>query len=171
MKPSSLLLWMSFCVALGCTRQERESVAEAEQSAQWANAVRDAHKRADDATTQTQRNDAITALRNAVQAAPPPNSAKRQWALQDLHFRLAQTLVDDGQLREAQVVIAQGLQLTPEPSVTRANLLALQGKVYELEGKAEQAARALHEALLINEVLLEQALEGKVDQKGNSSTW
>lgn len=164
MKWSSLLLWTSICVAVACTREEREPAARAEQVAsQWVNAVRDAHELADLATTKAQRHAAIAALRNAVEAAPPANSAKRHWALQDLHFRLAQTLVDDGQLSEAHVVIAQGLKLTPEPNVTRANLLALEGKVYELEGMAERAARALHEALLINELLLEQALEGKVD--------
>jgi tetratricopeptide (TPR) repeat protein len=134
-------------------------------ASEWTQLVRDAHGQADRAKSDEQRRLAIQGFRKALQTAPQPANARLQWVIQDLYFRLAQALVDSRELSEAEAAIVRGLAVSAEPSVARANLLALQGKVYEAQGKPEQAARVLHDALLINEVLFERALQGEVEER------
>jgi hypothetical protein len=149
---------------VGCARDKQEHTASVEQaSSEWSQRVRHAHELTDKARSEGERRVAIAALRQVLRDAPPPATPRVQWVLQDLQFRLALALVDNKEHESALTVVEQGLNMAQEPTLARANLLALQGKVFELQGKPGEAARALHEALLINEVLLERALEGEAE--------
>lgn len=161
------LLFVTFALVgqvVACNKHESAPSAD-DVASEWAQLVRDTHGQADRAKSDEQRRLAIQGFRKALETAPQPVNARLQWVIQDLHFRLAQALMDTSQLSEAELAIARGLAVSTEPTVARANLLALQGKVYEAQGKPEQAARALHDALLINEVLFERALEGEVEER------
>lgn len=128
----------------------------------WVNLVQAAHRSADAASSvgldETER-----ALRAALASAPDAPNERERWVIQDLYYRLAQLLVDRGVQDQAEGQIAKGLQVDAAPTLARANLLALRGKVLERQGQQEAASEAYHSALLINEVLMDRALNGTGD--------
>lgn len=161
-----LLLLCVTLVGVGSACKEHETRSNAEHApSDWGVRVREAHELADHAKSAQQRTIAIVALRKVLQQTPDATTAQLRWVQQDLHFRLAQALFDDGELEDANIVIIAGLQVSSEPTVALANLLALQGKVLEAQGKSEQAAAVLHDALLINELLMERALAGEGERE------
>ncbi len=52
----------------------------------WERVVRNAHNLADHATSESQRERAVEALRGALRAAPHPVNGRLQWVVQDLNF-------------------------------------------------------------------------------------
>lgn len=163
MRCLGLLLLMLGVFGGGVACDTERAAPSEHATADWALTVREAHTLADSAQSEAERRAATSALRHAIQRAPAPGTARLRWVIQDLHFRLAQAMLDSNKPAEAQSTIEQGLAIGSEPTLARANLLALQGKIYEAQARPEQAAKSLHEALLINEALLERALEGQVE--------
>jgi tetratricopeptide (TPR) repeat protein len=104
------------------------------------------------------------ALRQAIAEAPDAPNTRERWVIQDLYYRLAQLLTDTGAMDRAALEIQRGLVVDAAPTLARANLLALQGKILEKQGQLEAAAKAYHAALLVNEVLMDQALSGSTEQ-------
>lgn len=125
---------------------------------EWVASVQSAHEQADESA----RDPGATelALRKALSEAPSDPDARQRWVIQDLYYRLAQTLLDADGLDPAAREVAAGLAIDRAPTLARANLLALQGKIAERRGDRRAAAEALHEALLINEWLMDRALAG-----------
>lgn len=133
-----------------------------DRGAHWVTLVQQAHERADDTT---QRNPAMTerALRRALAEAPDAPNQRERWVIQDLYYRLGQILTDTGALDAATREVERGLAVDAAPTLARANLLGLQGKLFERNGDTEAASRAYHAALLVNEVLMDQALNGSTE--------
>lgn len=125
----------------------------------WSDVVRRAHRTADEQTT----TDVVAteqALRAAIEQAPDAPNERQRWIIQDLFYRLGQLLSDAGATDRALDEIQRGLRVADAPTLARANLLALQGKVLAKMGDRQAAAEALHAALLINEALMDLALAG-----------
>lgn len=133
-----------------------------DRGAHWVTLVQRAHESADDSA---QRSPAVIerALRQALSEAPDAPNQRERWVIQDLYYRLGQTLADAGALDGAATEVERGLAIDAAPTLARANLLALQGKLFERNGNTEAASRAYHAALLVNEVLMDQALNGSTE--------
>lgn len=133
-----------------------------DRGAHWLTLVQRAHESADDAA---RRNPAVTerALRQALAEAPDAPNQRERWVVQDLYYRLAQSLADTGSIDSAAAEVERGLAVDAAATLARANLLALQGKLFERRGDTEAASRAYHAALLVNEVLMDQALNGSTE--------
>ncbi len=133
-----------------------------ERGSEWVDLVHRAHQRVDEgATSGTLAMEPI--LRAAIAEAPKNPNERERWVIQDLHYRLAQLLLDAGQLDRAAVEVVHGLRADDAATLARANLLALQGKTFERQGNREKAAEAFHAALLINELLMDKALVGTTE--------
>lgn len=124
--------------------------------------VHSAHAWADGA----ERDRAATelALRTALRGAPSAPDPRQRWVIQDLYYRLAQSLLDGDAPDQAAREVDSGLAIDGARTLARANLLALQGKIEERRGNRQAAAEAFHEALLINEWLMDQALAGAAEE-------
>lgn len=104
------------------------------------------------------------ALRTALRDAPSAPDPRQRWVIQDLYYRLAQTLLDGDAPDQAAHEVEKGLAIDGARTLARANLLALKGKIDERRGNRQAAAEAFHEALLINEWLMDQALAGAAEE-------
>jgi tetratricopeptide (TPR) repeat protein len=130
-----------------------------ERGSEWVDMVHRAHQRADEgATSGTLAMEPM--LRAAIAEAPRNPNERERWVIQDLHYRLAQLLLDAGELERAAIEVVRGLRADDAATLARANLLALQGKAFERQGERQKAAESFHAALLINELLMDEALAG-----------
>lgn len=165
---ATCLIWSALAVLAACSSAK-------DRSAQWVALVQRAHtstdeyrrvdenRGADNAPAPDSRA-AERALRQAISEAPDAPNVSERWVIQDLYYRLAQLLADHGSLEQAGSEVERGLAVEAAPTLARANLLALRGKVLEKQGQREAAARAYHEALLVNEVLMDRALNGSTER-------
>jgi predicted negative regulator of RcsB-dependent stress response len=79
-------------------------------------------------------------------------------ALQDIAFRLGQVMLDEKKTTEALEVCTRGLALGERDDLFTANLLILRGNIQQELGKGMAAAADFHQALVINEKLLQKVL-------------
>ncbi len=165
---ATCLIWTALAVPTACSSAK-------DRGSEWLPKVQQAHSSADeyrkpsDVTIPARgqapdANAAERALRLAIAEAPGSPNERERWVLQDLHYRLAQLLADVNKENLAEPEIERGLMVDDAPTLARANLLALQGKLLEKRGELEAAARAYHAALLVNEVLMDRALNGSTER-------
>lgn len=139
----------------GCEWQE----ASREDADTWIETARLAHEEADRANSAAARTQALARLRQALTQVPTRGAAN-VWVRQDLSARLAQLHLEAGEPEQALEWCRSGLALNREPSVAVANLLVLSGRAHEARGEDDVAIEAYHEALLMNEALMEHSLGG-----------
>lgn len=162
------LSWAALAVCVACSSAK-------DRSAHWVALVQRAHHSADEYRKTDEKPSATDlaprdprsserVLRQAISEAPEAPNVRERWVIQDLYYRLAQLLTDTGASDRAATEIERGLGIDAAPTLARANLLALHGKILEKQGELEAAARAYHAALLVNEVLMDQALNGSTEQ-------
>lgn len=106
------------------------------------------------------RGEAIEALERLLAREVPDGVAQEDARVvrQDAHERLAQLLLEAGDLERARRVVERGLLLGERDDVFTANLLTLRGRIFEAQGRDHEAAREYHRALRIHEALLDRAL-------------
>jgi hypothetical protein len=164
---AACLISTALAVATACSSAK-------DRSTHWLTAVQQAHSSVDSyqatsAGSGGRRSAAVDAAEQAVRAAiaqaPRAPNERERWVIQDLHYRLAQLLTDSNREHLAEPEIERGLSVEDAPTLARANLLALQGKLLERRGELEAAARAYHAALLVNEVLMDRALNGSTERE------
>jgi len=162
---ATCLIWSALAACVACSSAK-------DRGAHWLTLVQRAHHSVDEyRTVQEQRGPTdVTArgteraLRQAISEAPDAPNVGERWVIQDLYYRLAQLLTDTGAADSAATEVERGLAIDAAPTLARANLLALHGKLLEKRGETEAAAKAYHGALLVNEVLMDQALNGSTEQ-------
>lgn len=151
------MLWVGTALAVGSACSSAK-----ERGSEWVDLVQRAHQRVDEgATSGAPAVESI--LRAAIAEAPENPNERQRWLIQDLHYRLAQVLLDAGELERAAIEVGHGLRADDAATLARANLLALQGKTFERQGDRQKAAEAFHAALLINELLMDKALTGTTE--------
>ncbi len=146
-------LWL--VAGLGACQVGNQPDAEALRSARER--LRAAHELADGARSASEREQAETALRSALQALPS-SGAVIAWLQQDGAYRLGELLLQRGAVDQALVDVQRGLSFNDTPTLARANLLELLGRLHERRGEKAEAIRAYEQAMIINQVLLKQAL-------------
>ncbi len=156
--------WALLClglVILGCEAAEPPQDAQdgAGESGSWLRTARRAHQVADDAKTVEQRGQAVAELEEALQALPA-HAPGVDWVRLDLGARLAQLQLEQGDARSALSWVQRVMPKQPEPSVPAANLLVVAGRAYEQLGNEKQAVESYHQALVMNQTLMERSLEG-----------
>lgn len=141
----------------------------------WVARVERAHRDADAAAARGDYDGARAALRALSEAGLPSSvvAADRQRIEQDLYFRRAALALQAGDAALAQSLASQGLALGTGDDPFSVNLWVIRGRAREQLRLTEQAAEDYHRALLANEALLTQALNGSddpddADQNGGS---
>ncbi len=84
---------------------------------------------------------------------------------QDVAYRLARMLLADGDAERAETVATEALDEGDKEDVFTANLYVVRGQALEAQGRPVRATMDYHDALLINEVLLEAALADDGDDE------
>lgn len=152
-------LWASLaCVAclLGACASEEPA---------WVAVVEAAHSRADGAQSAGERSEASVRLIEAYRTVPEAGGPLVAWVRQDLCARIGQGFLEERQPAQALEWARRGLSLSDATNVARADLLRLSGEALEALGDEEAAAAALHEALKVNQELMERALRGEATEK------
>ena len=144
------LLLLALCV--GCS--------QATQPPAWLDRARDAHQQADSALLRGDLDAGRTALRNFVDAPLPNRIAleDRRVVLQDALCRLADIELRDRHPQAALAWADRGLALGGR-DVFYANLLVARGHAREDLGEEVWAATDYHDALVINDELLQQVIK------------
>ncbi|MCB9611840.1 MAG: hypothetical protein H6722_05220 [Sandaracinus sp.] len=142
------LVGATACLAVGC---------HDDGAAAWLEATRQAHASADAA------NDPRVAERVLLEAfeREVPNGVAAEDARivrQDLAYRMASLALDDDRAEDARRFADRGLQLGTATDVFTANLYVARGQAREVLGDAVGAAGDYHEALIVNEALLDRVL-------------
>jgi tetratricopeptide (TPR) repeat protein len=119
--------------------------------------LRSAHHAADQAASAADKRRAIELLRRAVEPIAPAGEGLR-FAYQDGWARIAQLAIELDDLKVAEEAIAQGLSAGKAASVPVATLLELRGTVHERQGQKQAAIAAYHDALLVNQELMQRSL-------------
>lgn len=162
---ATCLIGSAFAASLACSSAK-------DRSDRWMLLVQRAHHGVDEYRSGEERSSANgallhsteQALERAIAEAPSAPDVRERWVIQDLYYRLAQLLTDNGATARAVIEVERGLAVDAAPTLARANLLALHGKILEKQGEREAAAKAYHAALLVNEVLMDRALNGSAEQ-------
>ncbi len=128
----------------------------------WLNRAKNAHAAADRAVRAGDLAAASDALADFTEQRPPEDVSAEDARIvrQDVHYRLSRLALQRGDAEEARRWAERGLTLGEEDDVFTANLYVARGQAREALGQATQAAADYHEALKINERLLEALLEG-----------
>ncbi|MEM1418403.1 MAG: hypothetical protein AAGH15_26145 [Myxococcota bacterium] len=121
----------------------------------WVDEVRAAHVAADGDASEA----GDASLRAALASAPPEGvaAAAARARRQDTAYRLARRLLRRGDAAGAEAVADDALDLETMDVLT-ASLLVVRGEAREALGRAREAAADYHEALRVNERLLDRAL-------------
>jgi tetratricopeptide (TPR) repeat protein len=146
-----LLLGCAAALAWGCNADEPG----------WVQAVQAAHAQADSAHGDAERAAAAEALERAYRAVPSDEDPTLTWVRQDLCVRIGDAALRRGDADAALLWAERGLGLSESSNVARADLFRVKGEALEAQGKKEDAVRALHDALEINQQLMERALTGE----------
>jgi tetratricopeptide (TPR) repeat protein len=150
--------WLLVTVTLGaCNEAEPAWVAEVEA----------AHASADGAQSESERNEASSRLETAYLEVPVSDDPTLTWVRQDLCVRIGDSALRRGDPEAALLWAERCLGIAKARNVARADLLRVKGEALEGLGKKEQAARALHEALQVNQGLMERALRGEPLEDGS----
>jgi hypothetical protein len=131
----------------------------------WVAEAARRHALADERLEAGDRPGARDALRGIVEA--PPAAAlpadDRRGVLQDTWFRLARIDLDARDARGALAAAERGLALGQGSDLFAANLLVVRGAAHEALGEGPAAAEDYHRALMINDKLLADSLNGPAD--------
>lgn len=133
-----------------------------EQAHGWAAHSARRHAEADHLLQTGRRSDAVgvlTALRDDLRQQEVAGQAAGRMALQDVYYRLGGLALQAGTAAQALEYCDQGLAVGSSDDLFTANLLVVRGRAHELLGHRTAAAEDLHQALLINEKLLDRTLE------------
>lgn len=147
------------CIALATLAFAAFSVGCGDDaSATWLAQVRAAHASAD-----ATRDVAVAerALREAFEREVPTGVAHEDARVvrQDLAYRLASIALEDDRAEDARGYADRGLALGAATDVFTANLYVVRGQAREALGDAVGAAGDYHEALIVNEALLDRVLD------------
>lgn len=127
----------------------------------WAEHVQASSQRADRAIAEGDLEAAREALDALVDPAPGSVSPEdRRVVAQDACYRRARLELSANAPEAAVAWADRGLALGTYDDVFTANLLVARGQARERLGRATDAAADYHEALLVNESLLDRVLEG-----------
>jgi hypothetical protein len=100
----------------------------------------------------------LRALWTTLRESRAEGSGGGRQAMQDIAFRLARLSLEKKDLSGALAFCEGGLSLGKDDDLFTANLLIMRGIIRQELGHTAPAVEDLHQALLINEKLLEQAL-------------
>ena len=130
-------------------------------SSQWIRQAHDANLQADDALRRGEEDKARDVLVASLEKKVPDtvNSQDSRIVQQDMCFRLALVEMDAHRPKEALSWAKRGLALGERQDLFTANLYVAQGRALESMGDERSAAKAYHQALKINEALLNPTLE------------
>jgi tetratricopeptide (TPR) repeat protein len=145
------LLAATWMFVLGCS--------SGADGGEWIASVQKASASADELVASGRPEDARHALEAAL--ALPSHGMDREdvrVVRQDLFYRVGRLDLAAGRADAARARADQGLTLGRGSDVFTANLLILRGRALETAGNAAAASRDYHEALVINEALLDKAL-------------
>jgi hypothetical protein len=144
--------WLLLAAALvGCSH--------AATPTSWIDRAREAHQRADTALARGDLDGGRIALRELVDATPPGTITleDRRVVLQDALYRLAEIENSDRRPQAALAWADRGLAFGGR-DVFYANLLVARGHAREQLGEDTWALTDYHDALVINDELLQKAL-------------
>ena len=150
--PLLLALLLGLATLGGCA-----PTAESE----WLAAAESAHATAASSVDAADGGSGRAAL-EAFLARPVPAGIQREDARvvrQDAAYRLARLLLAEGDTDEAEQVATAAIEEGRAEDVYTANLFVVRGQALEARGEPVKATMDYHDALLINETLLEAALE------------
>jgi hypothetical protein len=153
------------CIALATLAFAAFSVGCGDDvSATWLAQVRAAHASAD-ATREVAV--AERALREAFEREVPTGVAPEDARVvrQDLAYRLASIALEDDRAEDARGYADRGLALGAATDVFTANLYVVRGQAREALGDAVGAAGDYHEALIVNEALLDRVLDPSPEEE------
>lgn len=147
------IVLLSLAALAGC--------AEDAAPADWMGEARAAHARADEALEREDRGAAREALEAFFEAEVPGRVAKEDARVvrQDVAFRLSRLALEAGEADAALRWADEGLNEGRGGDVFTANLLVARGRALEAKGEAVEAAAAYHDALRINDALLDALFE------------
>lgn len=129
----------------------------------WLARAKSAHAAADRALSAGDIVAAREALASFAEQPPPHGVAPEDARVvrQDVHYRLSRLALEAGDPDAALRWAEEGLALGRGDDVFTANLYVARGQAREALGQPAEAAADYHEALKINEQLLEVVLEGE----------
>jgi hypothetical protein len=141
-------------LVFGCSR------AHVGDDGRWVAEAERRHALADERLQSGDRAGAQAALRAIVDggAADEVPAEDRRGVLQDTYFRLAELDLRGGDARAALATADRGLALGRAADLFVANLFVVRGAAHESLGNGAAAAEDYHEALVINDKLLAEAL-------------
>jgi hypothetical protein len=127
-----------------------------DEVARWLGAAREAHAVADRGDPSA----SVEALSRFLATPPPPsvNPVDARVVRQDAGYRLARAHLGAGEGTRALQVADELLEEGRDDDVFTANLLVVRGQAKEALGRPVDATVDYHEALMINERLLDEAL-------------
>lgn len=141
-------------LVLGCSQRRFPGDGAWVAEAARRHALADARLQTSDASG---AKEALLGIVSADVPADVPPSARRG-VLQDTYFRLAEMDLQAGDARGALASADRGLGLGFADDLFVANLLVVRGAAHEALGDGPAAATDYHDALLINDKLLAEAL-------------
>jgi len=160
----ALIVAAAAALAIGCSR------ARVAGDSPWVAEAERRHALADERLQAGDRPGALRALREIVDghtdiaAGVPAND--RRGVLQDTYFRLAELDLQAGDAGAALASADRGLALGRADDLFVANLLVVRGAAHQALGDGPTAAADYHEALVINDKLLAEAVHEQGDASG-----
>ncbi len=145
-----LVLWLLALAVVGCAPTPE---------AEWLAAAQAAHGSADGGEGRAALEDFLA---RSVPAGVQSDDARV--VRQDAAYRLARVMLAEGDAEAAETVATSALEEGEKEDVFTANLYVVRGQALEALGRPVRATMDYHDALLINEVLLEAALAEDGDE-------
>ena len=147
--------WMLVLVALVAV-----ACSGGESPRDWLAAAQEAHREADLLRQAGDGAGAARVLRERAEAPAPERTHTEDARIvrQDLYYRLAEAELAQHRVVEAAAAATRGLDLGRRQDVFTANLLVVRGQALEMQGDRRGASRDYHEAMLVNEALLDALL-------------
>jgi hypothetical protein len=152
-------------LALGCSKAP-PPYGEGE----WITEAARRHGRADERLAAGDRPAARAELLAVVAASVPTDVSQEdsRGVLQDTYFRLAKLDLDARDPRAAVADADLGLSYGKPADLFVANLLIVRGAAHEALGNGAAAATDYHQALVINDRLLTEAVRDQADAPGEA---
>jgi tetratricopeptide (TPR) repeat protein len=125
---------------------------------QHAKATLEAHKLAQAATNDEQRQSAATALGRLAESLKKVGTPSSTLLAQDALCEFALLFLDMGRYLEGLARAEQGIELSEAPSIFLANLYLTRAEAYQLLERHDEAPAALFEALNVNQHLMQRSL-------------
>jgi tetratricopeptide (TPR) repeat protein len=157
-------------VSLQCSGRDATPPSQSEVALQpgarpaWLGPLEQAHGLADQANTPALREQALAAFERALAQLPPAQTgltAGQLFVRQDALARCAELELDQGRPVRAIERADRALALSLATSMPVATLQTIRGRAFEALGETEAAVSAYHTALVINQALMERALDSQ----------